>query len=117
MQSNGKKIESKKFPISNQQNSKICDLSFQISFHLYKSLPPYTYLHLTIKSTPVSEPIFFEADFAIWNAEMTLKSQKVQFSVKEYQIGQEIHSSTSLNLVAGSWRDIKKNLKFYFSNN
>ncbi len=99
LDSDCKMTESTKFPINDTQDDrKICDLSFQISFSSYESdfdMSTFCELNFAIKSTPVSNPIFFYASVAIWNAEMTTTLDQAKCFVNNYKEGQEIQSYTS----------------------
>jgi hypothetical protein len=100
-------IKSKEFAVHNpQDNSKICDFSFEMNNHLVHNRFEYNhYLYFDIKSTPVLEDLYLEATVAIMDANVTEKLGIQKLNWKKYQKGEEIKPMT---LSMMTWTNLEK---------
>jgi hypothetical protein len=94
-------IQSKAIPINSpRDNQKICDLSFKIfnqkTTGSYSST--YNNIHVSIDSTPVAEPILFEANVAILDGKMSDTLQKAEVALTKFEKNQKIQPA-ALNLM------------------
>jgi hypothetical protein len=86
----GNVVQARKFPIVDQRNiKKICNINLLIKNREGS-------FQFTIKSSPVSETVYFTASFDFLNAESGVKLDEAKFGWTKYQRGREMQSSRSL---------------------